>query len=379
MKISVVSSFFLPVPPVLGGAMEKIWFRLAQEFAAAGHEVTYFSRRWPAFPAAERLDGITMVRVPGFNHTRSMPRNLLLDLIWGLRVARRLPPSDIVACNTVALPAFLPWIRPAAGRVVAVLGRMPKGHAYFYGRVARLIATSEAVRDRVVAERAGLADRTRVVPNPIDWTIHQASRAKAPAGQPRTIGYVGRMNPEKGVEILLQAAAILARRPGLPAWRLRLIGPQRVAEGGGGEVYVESLRELARAAGAAVTLDAPIYDAAELARAYGEMDLFCYPSLAEKGEGLSVAPLEAMAAGAVPIVSALDCYRDVIRPGENGFTFDHRAPNRAELLADRFEALLRDPAECARLAAAAAAAARRFDYAVVAEELLADFRRLQRR
>jgi len=377
MKISVVSSFFLPVPPVQGGAMEKIWFRLAQEFAAAGHEVTYFSRRWPGFPNTERRDGIAMVRLPGFSHTRSLPRNLLLDLIWGLRVARRLPPGDIVACNTVALPAFLPWVRPATGRVVAVLGRMPKGHSYFYGRVDRLIATSEAVRARVVTERAGLAGRTAVVPNPIDWNLHQAQIAKAPPGQPRTIGYVGRMNPEKGVEILLDAAAILARRSGLPSWRLRLIGPQRVAEGGGGEAYVESLRALARQAGADVALEEPIYDAAALARAYGQMDIFCYPSLAEKGEGLSVAPIEAMAAGAVPVVSALECYRDVIRPGENGFTFDHRAPNRAQLLADRLAQLLGDAEGRARLAAAAAADARRFDYGVVAADLLADFQRLQ--
>jgi len=373
VKISVVSSFFLPVPPVQGGAMEKIWFRLAREFAAAGHEVYFFSRRWPGFPDSERIAGFAMERLPGFDHTRSMPRNLLLDLVWGLRVARRLPAADIVACNTVALPAFLPWIRPAAGRVVAVLARMPKGHTHFYGRAARLVATSEAVRTRVLAESPRLASRTRVVPNPIDWTIHQAAIAKAPPGEPRTIGYVGRLNPEKGVEILLEAAAVLARRGGVPPWRLRLIGPQRVAEGGGGEAYVDGLRELARRAQAQVTMEPPIYDPGALALAYGQMDVFCYPSLAEKGEGLSVAPIEAMAAGAVPVVSALDCYRDAIRSGENGLVFDHRAPNAAELLADQLGFLLAQPAERARLAAAAVASSRQFDYAVVAAEFLADF------
>jgi glycosyltransferase involved in cell wall biosynthesis len=258
--------------------------------------------------------------------------------------------------------------------VVAFLGRMPKGHGHFYGRVDRLAATSEAVRTQLLAENPRLAARTRILRNPIDWQLHQASAAKAPPSEARTIGYVGRMNPEKGLEILLEAAGVLHRRGGLPGWRLRVIGPQRVAEGGGGEAYVDSLRERAARSGAPVTLEPPIYQAETLARAYGQMDVFCYPSLAEKGEGLSVAPIEAMAAGAVPVVSALECYRDAIRSGENGLVFDHRAPNAADLLADQLGLLLQQPAERARLAAAAAASARQFDYAAVAAEFLADFR-----
>ena len=47
MKINIATGFFLPVPPAAGGATEKIWHRLAQVFAAAGHEVTFISRTWP--------------------------------------------------------------------------------------------------------------------------------------------------------------------------------------------------------------------------------------------------------------------------------------------------------------------------------------------
>ena len=50
MKITIVTGFLLPIPPVRGGAMEKTWFRLAREFVAAGHEVTFISRRWPGWP-----------------------------------------------------------------------------------------------------------------------------------------------------------------------------------------------------------------------------------------------------------------------------------------------------------------------------------------
>ncbi|MBS0662250.1 MAG: glycosyltransferase family 4 protein [Verrucomicrobia bacterium] len=370
MKITIVSGFFLPVPTVAGGAMEKIWHRLAREFAAAGHEVTYFSRRWPGFANEERLDGFRMFRLPGFTHTRSLPRNLLLDLIWGTRVFRRLPPADIVVLNTVALPVWLPRLKPAAGRVVTVLGRMPKGQCRLYGGVHRVVATSEAVRAQVRRENPRLEARTRVVPNPIDWSLHQRDRR---AASPLTIGYVGRINPEKGLELLLGAAARLARRTDLPDWRLRLVGPQTVAEGGGGADYVAGLRALAADAGERITFSAPIYDPAKLADVYASFDVFCYPSLAAKGEGLSVAPIEAMAAGAVPVVSALDCYDDVIRHGANGLVFDHRADDCVEQLADGLAGLLADAGRRRRLADQARQDARAFDYGVVARWFLDDF------
>ena len=374
MKITIVSGFFLPVPAIAGGAMEKIWFRLAQEFAAAGHDVTYFSRDWPGLPAEEIVNGIRMIRLKGFRHTRHLPLNLLLDFIWGCRVYARLPAGDIIVCNTVALPVYLSHLKPAAGRVVAVLARMPKGQCRFYGGVQRLAATSEAVRAQVVREAPARASRTRVFPNPIDWKLHQLDLREA---TPLTIGYVGRMNPEKGLEILLEAAALLAQQSGLPAWRLRLVGPQTVAEGGGGEAYVTRLRTLAFQAGGMVTLEPPTYDAAALARVYGSLDVFCYPSLAEKGEGLSVAPLEAMAAGAVPVVSALDCYDDVIRHGENGLIFNHRAPDRVRQLADLLAALLTEASLRQRLAAQARQDALAFDYAALSAAFLADFELLR--
>ena len=37
MKITIVLGAFLPVPPVIGGAIEKSWFALAQEFVSRNH------------------------------------------------------------------------------------------------------------------------------------------------------------------------------------------------------------------------------------------------------------------------------------------------------------------------------------------------------
>ncbi len=369
--------FFLPVPPAAGGATEKIWFRLAREFASAGHAVTLLSRTWPGFPEAETLDGVRMVRIRGFNHTRWLAWNLWRDARWGWRLRQHLPPADVVVCNTVSLPIWLHARRTDAGRVAVVLGRMPKGQTRWYGRVDRLLATSEAVAAKARRENPRLAGRIRVFPNPVDWQLHAAAASAASDSDVLTVGFVGRVHPEKGLELLLTAATRLAKTGGLPAWRLVLAGPVLVSQGGGGEAYRDGLvGRYGPALGDRLSILGPEYDAAKLAALYGAIDIFCYPSLAERGEGLSIAPIEAMAAAAVPVVSQLDCYRDLIRPGENGLVFDQRSPDAAAALAAALGQLLSDGNHRAALAIRAQQDARAYDYGRCANSLLDDFARL---
>ena len=113
MKITIVHGFFLPIPPVAGGAMEKIWWRLAREFAARGHEVVSVSRRWGDWPAEETREGVRLLRLPGRDHSRRLPINLIRECRWSLRVLRRLPPADVLVSPTVALPALAPCLAPA--------------------------------------------------------------------------------------------------------------------------------------------------------------------------------------------------------------------------------------------------------------------------
>ena len=86
MRITIVHGFFLPVPPLGGGATEKSWFNLGREFAAHGHIVTMISRRWRGLPNQELSEGLQHVRLQGFDHQRQLWRNLVLDFIWSWRV-----------------------------------------------------------------------------------------------------------------------------------------------------------------------------------------------------------------------------------------------------------------------------------------------------
>ncbi len=369
MRITIVTGFFLPVPAVSGGATERSWYGLARIFASSGHSVTFVSRSWRDPEPAEETSGLRHVRLPGFDHTRHLAVNLLLDFIWGLRVSRALPQGDVVICNTLSLPVWLRFVRPSAGRVAVMIGRSPKGQVRFYGGVDRIYAPSTFVA-RQLGSAAALA-RTKVIGYPIDWPL--LARSSGQLGRPVTIGFAGRLNPEKGIALLVRAACILSQRTDLPEWRLRIVGPSGINEGGGGEEWVGALRkEAAAGLGGRVEWIAPEFDAGRLALIYGAMDIFCYPSLAEKGETFGVAVAEAMAARCAVVVSALGCFSDLITHGETGLVFDHRSPDADRLLAESLGRLVADPALRDDLALRGQRQARRFDYPEVSENILGD-------
>lgn len=375
MRITIVMGFFLPMPPVAGGATEKSWHGLAREFAARGHSVTVISRRWPGWADRETIEGVNYVRLRGFAHTASLAQNLLRDFIWSWRVWFALPPADLTVVNCVALPVWLGWLRRRAGRLVVMTGRVPKGQYRLYRRLDRVLAVSSAVRADLLAENPRFASVTTVTGYPIPWSaLHQSRPASSP-GAPLVFGFVGRLHREKGLDLLASALALLARQTDLPPWRVVFCGPDDIARGGSGPAFVAGVRATLAAALPADRFEfrAAVFDAAGLAAIYREIDVFCYPSLAEKGETFGVAVAEAMAAGAVPVVSQLACFTDFVRPGANGSVFDHHAADAPARLADALRTLLVDPSLRAALATTAAADIRRYDFPDYAARLLADF------
>src|SRR5206468_6339733 len=104
MKITIALGAFLPVPPLRGGAIEKSWFALAQEFVSRNHDVTIVSRAVPDFAKHEVVDGLRHIRVPGFNTPRSLIWLKILDLFYSLRVRRVSPAADILVTNAFWLP-----------------------------------------------------------------------------------------------------------------------------------------------------------------------------------------------------------------------------------------------------------------------------------
>lgn len=384
MRLTIANGFFLPVPPVSGGSTEKSWFHLGHEFAARGHSVTMISRRWRGFPDSETVDGITHIRLRGHSHSRSLAKNLLLDFLWSCRVCRALPEADIVIVNSVALPIWLGALKPRAGKVIIMTGRIPRGQYRHYRQIARVVAASSAVRDLVAAENPALGAAARVYGYPINWGLlsHEVTTEHPflPSTPPNevTIGYVGRLHEDKGLLRLAEALALVAKEPGLPPWRVMICGPSDIARGGSGAAFrAQLLNRLTSAIHPdRVHLLDPQFNERALAGLYRRIGIFCLPSRHGSGETFGVAAAEAMAAGAAPVVSNLDCFRDFIRDGETGLVFDDQAADAARLLADRIIRLLRDSELRHRIAAAAQLATQRYDYSAYAATLLDDFESL---
>jgi glycosyltransferase involved in cell wall biosynthesis len=172
---------------------------------------------------------------------------------------------------------------------------------------------------------------------------------------------------------LLRAAKRLTLRKDLPPWRISIIGPASVVEGGGGEAWVGALKEYAnRELEGRVTWLPAEYDPAKLAAVYGSMDIFCYPSLADRGETFGVSVAEAMAAGSAVVVSSLRCFSDLVADGDTGLMFAYHAPDREERLENCLARLVSDPAFRTAMASRGQAKAKDFDFPAVAANILQD-------
>ncbi len=370
MKITIVLGAFFPVPPLLGGAVEKVWFALGQEFVRQGHEVVQISRKHPDLPETETIAGVRHQRVRGASQPRSIAWLKWLDLLYSWRVRRILPPADILVTNTFWLPLLVR--RKDRGAIYVHVQRGPKGQMRWYAKVARLCAVSHAISDEIIAEAPELREKVRVIPNALPFQIE----ASASETRGQTILFVGRVHPEKGLEHFLRGLAHLPA--GLRAsWKVKIVGPHEVALGGGGEDFLRRMRQLGEESGAQIELRGKIFDPDELTAQYRSSLVFVYPSIAETGEALPVAPLEAMANGCAPFVSQLPCFRDYISDGVNGFVFDQGSAEPAKALAARLAELLGLGREAIlRLGEKARAKAAEFALEPVAQRYLADFESL---
>ena len=273
---------------------------------------------------------------------------LCRDAALGERLLADLPAAvrGTVHCETVPYGPFSPKTQlflPARLRAV---------YRWCMRRAARsadvLLTVSECSRRDIIAAlglSAAEAGRIRVVHNGVDEAFRAEGRAPIRAlsdPAPRTLLYVGRMDPYKNVPALVQAFALA--RPRLPF-------PVRLVLAGPADARYPEAPALAEKLGAADAIDfTGSVPFARLLELYRSADLLVHPSRYE-GFGLQIA--EAMRSG-LPVLctdggSAAEVAGDAARivPLREDATF-------AERLADNIVALLSDPRELARLQAAGA-------------------------
>jgi glycogen(starch) synthase len=356
-------------PPVVYGGLGRHVHALAEAQAALGHEVTVITQAGDGAADDECLNGVRIVRVMpvapappdwhdgfldwcfGFNTSVCMVAvSLVRD--WRpdvLHVHDWLQAQSSVVMREVAgVPLVLTMHATESGRTAGLLGGpFSKGidatEAWLVSEADRVIVCSEYMR----AEVAGLFGREpgqmTVIPNGIrvaDWTTTDAGKraARRRYGRP-LICYTGRLEPEKGVQTLIEAMPAVRRA--VPDGRAVVIGT------GTAESELRHSARRRRLADA-VTFAGYVSDR-DLRATLAASDVAVVPSLYEP---FGFVALEAMALGTPLVAARTGGLAGIVADGHTGLLFP---PGDRAGLAEAIVQVLQHP-RAARTRAAAARA-----------------------
>jgi len=218
------------------------------------------------------------------------------------------------------------------------------------------VVTAPTPYAAALAERAGIPgpvlpiscgmDLRRFAPDPTG-ELRRGFRARYGVPDRPTIGYVGRLAPEKNVTELVEALAMVRRvRPELDA-QLLLVGD--------GALRAGLLKQAAELGVADRVISTGFVSEEDLPAAYLACDVFANAGTAELQ---SLVVLEAMASG-LPVFGVDACaLPHLVRDGDNGFLFPHARPGA---LAARLALVLADDALRQRMGARSAEIAAEHD------------------
>lgn len=230
----------------------------------------------------------------------------------------------------------------------------------------RIVETADAVvaatEDEVMLlERLYQADAEQIAIIPCGVDVHsfrpheqEAARGALGLGPEPLVLFVGRLEPLKGLDLLVEALPLLAESA-----VLLVVGGDEQARD-----YVSSLQARAAELGVADRLrfvGAVPHD--RLPLYYAAADLCAVPSFYES---FGLVALEAMACGTPVVASRVGGLPATVRDGENGYLIPWRSP---QAFAARMNAIVTDPEGRERMSRNARRTAERFQWARVACDL----------
>lgn len=213
----------------------------------------------------------------------------------------------------------------------------------------RITAISSVLVDR--AKKLGHRGVT-LIPNGIDTPALERERRRTQKIAGRVL-FVGRLEPMKGVDILLRAFAAVVCR-GNRDTRLHVVGDGSRRR---------ALHKLTRQLGIADrVMFAGYLPPPDVYHEYAQAQVFCGLS---RSEALGNVFLEAQAAGCAVLATKVGGIPDIVQDGETGLLVK---PDNVKAVADVLEQLLDDSQLREHLAKAAVHHARQYDWKMIAEK-----------
>lgn len=357
MRIGMVCPYSFDVP---GGVQSHV-LQLAEVMRARGHEVSVLA---PASPHVSLPDYVVSAgKAIPIPYNGSVARLQFSPAVHG-RVRKWLMQGDfdVLHLHEPNAPSLSMWaLRVAEGPIVATFhtsttksltlsvfqGVLRPWHEKIIGR----IAVSDLAR-RWQMEALG-SDAVEI-PNGVD--VPALAAAPRLDGYPRpgkSVLFLGRYDePRKGMAVLLAALPRVVEH--FPDLQVLIVG-----HGDEDELRAQA-GELARH-----MRFLGLVDDAGKASAMRSADVYCAPNLG--GESFGIVLVEAMAAGTPVVASDLDAFRRVLCDGKAGRLVP--VGDAAELAAGLIE-MLKDDALRERYVAAGSAAVARYDWSVVASQIM---------
>jgi glycosyltransferase involved in cell wall biosynthesis len=359
--------------PADRGGVGRYVDELLPELVAAGGDVRVVCQQRDVDHYAALVGAEQVRAAPGW--ASSVPGRLLWEQVRLPAVARAVG-ADVLHCPhyTMPLAARVPVVVTLHDATfftdpevhLAVKRRFFRAWTRLsLRRARRTITPSAATRDELVRVASARAERVDVVHHGVDHTrFHRPTdeqvaqvREGLGLGDSPYVAFLGTLEPRKNVPALVRAwVRACASRTDPPALVLA-----------GGRGWDEDVDRAATETPAGLRLLRPGYVPLEqLAGLLGGAQVVAYPS---RGEGFGLPVLEAMACGA-PVLTT----RRLALPEVGGEAVAYCEPEVADI-ERALRALLDDPAERSRLAAAAMTRAATFTWAAVARGHLASYAR----
>ncbi|MCP2164264.1 glycosyltransferase [Goodfellowiella coeruleoviolacea] len=321
----------------VGGA-ERVLVGLAGSLTRRGHQVTIAASVGGSLVDEARRVGAD-VRVLG---QQLVKRRVDLAFANGLRALLHQRPVDLVHTHMYASSIAAVLATLSSGPPVVVHEHSEAGWRgareraicqWAYRRVGAVIGVSEQIRRRLLDVDRVPPDKVHVVRNSLPALTPPAAGAPLPRPAGPLVGVVARLQPEKGVQVFLRAAARLAARFPTAGFVVVGEGRQRAA-----------LERLAADLRVPVTFLGFRADAPALV---AQLDLLVVPSFSE---GTPLVVLEAMAAGVPLVATAVGGIPSQVRHEVHALLVP---PGDEVALAEAGARLLGDRALATRLGAAA--------------------------
>lgn len=103
MRVALVSSGLVPLPPIKGGAVEEYVYQLSRHLRRLGVDAVAIDARWNSIGVeTDNVNGAEILRIPVRPPTSNIKRNIAMEFQFGKTASKYLNKEDfdVVHANT---------------------------------------------------------------------------------------------------------------------------------------------------------------------------------------------------------------------------------------------------------------------------------------